>query len=155
VAVIDVDTHLESGPELAAEFCAAVGASLSHGPELRAMMFAGELLRALPPDRRPTGEQLYPPVPDDEPWSVHRNVRATPLVSQGDDTVSLLAQIPQMLVFSTDFPHPEGNDVFYDPGLDAIDVELRTSFLGDNIAACFEHMGDPLMLPSSHTVFDH
>ena len=387
MVVIDVDTHLESGPELAAEFCDAVGASMPHCPELRALMFAGELLRALPPDRRPTGEQLYPPVPEEEPWSVrasvkhelpanddagarvawmddngidlalvnfgssnvgagvllrevpdlqrlssmtndfiadrldghterllqvavlkdasdldwavaeltrmrargcrgfsvptkpangcaighpawdrlwsaasdlgmiyvmhigftpsfldagsadsgwmlpggsgaggalrfltsesqlaaqralatmvfggvfarhpnltvlleetqvgwlpsfidrlerltqphleqfinvwpyelsagefmYRNVRATPLVSQGDDTVSLLGQIPEMMVFSTDFPHPEGNDVFYDPGLDAIDGALRQSFLGENIAACFERMGDPVEVPS-------
>src|SRR5690348_2022176 len=50
VAIIDVDTHLESGPGLAAQFCDAVGGSLPHCPELRALMFAGELLRVLPPD---------------------------------------------------------------------------------------------------------
>jgi predicted TIM-barrel fold metal-dependent hydrolase len=388
MVVVDVDTHLESGPELAAAFCDAVGGSMRHCPELRAMMFAGELLRALPPDRRPTGEQLYPPNPDEEPWSVRasvkyelpanddaasriawmndngidvamvnfgssnvgagvlltqvpdlqrlssmtndfiadrldghadrllqvavlkdasdmdwavaeltrmrargcrgfsvptkpangfaighpwwdrlwsaasdlgmiyvmhigftstfldagsadsgwmlpggagaggalrfltsesqlsaqralatmvfggvfarhpnltvlleetqvgwlpsfvdrlerltlrhleqfinvwpydltagefmqRNVRATPLVSQGDDTMRLLEQIPEMMVFSTDFPHPEGNDVFYDPGLVTMDDALRESFLGANIAACFDRMGDPLAVPST------
>ena len=53
-----------------------------------------------------------------------------------------------MMVFSTDFPHPEGNDVFYDPGLATLDEALRVSFLGANIAACFDRMGDPLAVPS-------
>jgi predicted TIM-barrel fold metal-dependent hydrolase len=388
VAVIDTDTHLESDPELAAELCAAVDGSLPHCPELRALMFAGDLLRALPSDRRPSGDQLYPEDPDAEPWSVRasvmdvtpaayhadarvawmdehridlslvnfgssnvgagvllsevpdlqrlssltndfiadridghadrllqvavlkdasdldwavaeltrmrargcrgfsvptrpasgcnlghprwdrlwsaatdlgmlyvmhigftptwldagaadggwmlpdgsgaggalrfltsesqlaaqralatmvfggvfarhpnltvlleetqvgwlpsfvdrlgrltqphldqfinvwpyeltadefmrRNVRATPLVSQGDDTMELLGQIPDMLVWSTDFPHPEGNVVYYDPGLATVDEELRSSFLGDNIAECFARMGDPLPLPTA------
>ena len=80
---------------------------------------------------------------------MQRNVRATPLVSQGDDTMRLLEQIPEMMVFSTDFPHPEGNDVFYDPGLVTMDDALRESFLGANIAACFDRMGDPLAVPST------
>jgi predicted TIM-barrel fold metal-dependent hydrolase len=75
---------------------------------------------------------------------LHRNVRATPLVSQGDDTMDLLRQIPDMLVFSTDFPHPEGNAVYFEAGLDAVDPSLRESFLGANIAECFTRMGDPL-----------
>ena len=79
---------------------------------------------------------------------MQRNVRATPLVSQGDDTMSLLEQIPDMMVFSTDFPHPEGNDVLYDPGLSTVDDALRESFLGTNIAACFDRMGDPLAVSS-------
>ncbi len=383
MAVIDVDTHLESGPHLAAKFCDAVGGSMPHCPQLRALMFAGELLRALPPDRRPTGEELYPEDPNAEPWSVRasvkndvpanhdaghrvawmdkqgidqamvnfgssnvgagvlftevedlqrlssmtndfiaerlaghtdrllqvavlkeasdpdwavaeltrmrargcrgfsvptkpangrsighpdwdplwsaatdlgmiyvmhigftpanldagaadsgwmlpggsgaggalrfltsesqlaaqralatmvfggvfarhptltvlleetqagwlpsfvdrlerltqphlerfinawpyeltagefmrRNVRATPLVSQGDNALSLLAQIPEMMVFSSDFPHPEGNDVIFEPGLDLLDEQTRASYLGGNIAECFERMGDPL-----------
>jgi predicted TIM-barrel fold metal-dependent hydrolase len=387
MVVVDVDTHLESGPEMASAFCDAVGGSMPHSPELRALMFAGDLLRALPPDRRPTGDQLYPEDPDAEPWSVrasvkddvpanddadarvawmdeqgidvalvnfgssnvgagvrytdvsdlqklsaltndfiadrldghtdrllqvavlkdasdmdwavaeltrmrargcrgfsvptkpangcsighpawdplwsaatdlgmiyvmhigftstfldagaadsgwmlpggsgaggalrfltsesqlaaqralatmvfggvfarhpklsvlleetqvgwlpsfvdrlerltlphldrfintwpyelsagefmHRNVRATPLVSQGDDTMRLLGEIPDMLVWSTDFPHPEGNDVYYDPGLATIDETLRESFLGANVAECFARMGDPLPVPS-------
>jgi predicted TIM-barrel fold metal-dependent hydrolase len=75
---------------------------------------------------------------------MHRNVRATPLVSQGDDALALLGQIPDMMVFSSDFPHPEGNDIIFDPGLEHLDVGMRESYLGDNIAACFERMGDPL-----------
>jgi predicted TIM-barrel fold metal-dependent hydrolase len=386
VVVIDVDTHLESGPQLAAEFCDAVGGSMPHCPELRALMFAGELLRALPEDRRPRGQELYPEDPNAEPWTVrasvkddvvangdaaarvawmdehgidqalvnfgssnvgagvlltelkdiqrlssmtndfiaerlvghsdrlmqvavlkdatdmdwavaeltrmrargcrgfsvptkpangcsighpawdrlwsaatdlgmiyvmhigftpasldagaadsgwmlpggagaggalrfltsesqlaaqralatmvfggvfarhpyltvlleetqagwlpsfidrlerltqphlerfinvwpydltageilHRNVRATPLVSQGDDAMILLDQIPDMMVFSSDFPHPEGNDVIFEPGLDRLDDPIRRSYLGGNIADCFERMGDPLPAP--------
>ena len=75
---------------------------------------------------------------------LHRNVRATQLVSQGDDALALLGQIPDMMVFSTDFPHPEGNDVVFAPGLDDLDVRLRASFLGDNIGACFGRMADPI-----------
>jgi predicted TIM-barrel fold metal-dependent hydrolase len=75
VAIIDVDTHLESGPGLAAQFCDAVGGSLPHCPELRALMFAGELLRVLPPDRRPKGAELYPEDLDVEPWSVRAAVK--------------------------------------------------------------------------------
>jgi predicted TIM-barrel fold metal-dependent hydrolase len=75
---------------------------------------------------------------------LYRNVRASGLVSQGDDVLALLDQIPTMVVFSTDFPHPEGNDVIFDPRLAELDEQLRASFLGDNIAACFARMGDPL-----------
>ena len=89
MVVVDVDTHLESGPELAAAFCDAVGGSMRHCPELRAMMFAGDLLRALPPDRRPTGEQLYPTNPDEEPWTVRASVKYE--LPANDDAASRIA----------------------------------------------------------------
>jgi hypothetical protein len=50
-------------------------------------------------------------------------------------------------VFSSDYPHLEGNDDpinLYGSELDAVDERLRTSFLGANIEACFARMGDPL-----------
>jgi predicted TIM-barrel fold metal-dependent hydrolase len=79
---------------------------------------------------------------------MHRNVRATPLVSQGDDALSLLEEISDMMVFSSDFPHPEGNDVIFEPGLARLDEELQASYLGGNIAECFRRMGDPLPVPA-------
>ena len=52
-----------------------------------------------------------------------------------------------MCVFSSDFPHLEGNAEpidLYRPELDALDETLRARFLGDNSADCFARMGDPL-----------
>ena len=51
------------------------------------------------------------------------------------------------LVFSSDYPHHEGNAdpiALYGPQLDALDEELRESFLGSNMQGCFTRMGDPL-----------
>ena len=52
-----------------------------------------------------------------------------------------------MLVFSSDYPHGEGNPDpidLYEPQLSALDPERRAQFLGENIAACFARMSDPL-----------
>ena len=41
---------------------------------------------------------------------LRRNVRTTPLPGFGDtDALDVLAQLPEMCVFSSDFPHQEGN----------------------------------------------
>jgi hypothetical protein len=50
-------------------------------------------------------------------------------------------------VFSSDYPHQEGNAdpiELYRPALDALDDELRAWFLGGNMAACFARTGDAL-----------
>lgn len=90
------------------------------------------------------------------PWPYDRTggemlrdqVRFTPLPGFGDTGIlDLLVEHPEMLVFSSDYPHQEGNAEpieLYRPGLDALPAELRASFLGDNIAACFARTGDPL-----------
>lgn len=79
---------------------------------------------------------------------IRRNVRFTPLPGFGDTGVlELLEALPEMLVFSSDYPHQEGNAEpidLYRPGLDALDPALRAEFLGDNMAACFARTGDPL-----------
>jgi predicted TIM-barrel fold metal-dependent hydrolase len=80
---------------------------------------------------------------------VRRNVRATPLVGLGDANVltGAFRQLPEMLVFSSDYPHGEGNAdpiALYEPELSALEPELRARFLGENIADCFARMGDPL-----------
>jgi predicted TIM-barrel fold metal-dependent hydrolase len=80
---------------------------------------------------------------------VRHNVRATPLMGLGDVNVAdgLLQQLPEMLVFSSDYPHGEGNAdpiALYEPALSSLDEGLRASFLGANMAECFARTGDPL-----------
>jgi predicted TIM-barrel fold metal-dependent hydrolase len=91
------------------------------------------------------------------PWAFDRSpgemirqgLRVTPLMGLGDANVAegLLHQFPEMLIFSSDYPHNEGNVDpigLYEPALSALSTDLRESFLGENIAACFARMGDPL-----------
>jgi predicted TIM-barrel fold metal-dependent hydrolase len=88
------------------------------------------------------------------PWELsggdmlRRNVRATPLPGFGDtDGLDVLAQLPDMCVFSSDFPHQEGNAEpieLYRPGLDDLGDALRDSFMGQNMLDCYARMGDPL-----------
>jgi hypothetical protein len=59
----------------------------------------------------------------------------------------LIQQLPEMLVFSSDYPHGEGNAdpiAFYEPALSSLDEGLRASFLGANMAECFARTGDTL-----------
>ena len=81
---------------------------------------------------------------------VRRNVRSTPLPGLGDtDIAELLLELPEMLVFSSDYPHGEGNAApidLYGPVFEDLDPGVRASFLGENIAECFRRMGDPLPL---------
>lgn len=88
------------------------------------------------------------------PWDLsggdmlRRNVRTTPLPGFGDtDALEVLAQLPEMCVFSSDFPHQEGNAdpiELYRPALDDLDGPLRASFMGANMQECYARMGDPL-----------
>jgi hypothetical protein len=51
-----------------------------------------------------------------------------------------------MIVFSSDYPHTEGNADpigLYGEGLDAFDENTRQAFLGNNLAECFKRMNDP------------
>ena len=79
---------------------------------------------------------------------IRENVRFTPLPGFGDTgTIELLQRYPDMLVFSSDYPHQEGNAEpieLYQPALNELDAELRASFLGENITECFARTGDPL-----------
>jgi predicted TIM-barrel fold metal-dependent hydrolase len=94
------------------------------------------------------------PALGDWPWDVsgeemiHRNVRITPLPGIGDlDALDVLRELPDMCLFSSDYPHMEGNADpinLYGSALDELDGELRSGFLGENAAACFGRMGDPL-----------
>ena len=88
------------------------------------------------------------------PWELsggamlRRNVRATPLPGFGDsDALDVVAQLPEMCVFSSDFPHQEGNEEpieLYRPGLDELEDGLRVAFMGENMQHCYARMGDPL-----------
>jgi predicted TIM-barrel fold metal-dependent hydrolase len=90
----------------------------------------------------------------DWPWELsggdmlRRNVRVTPLPGLGDrDALDVLVQLPEMCLFSSDYPHQEGNAdpiALYGPHLDALDPELRRAFMGANALGCFERMGDAL-----------
>ena len=96
--------------------------------------------------------------PDRTPWPyelspgemVRRNIRATPLPGVGDKEPldSMLARLPEMLVFSSDYPHGEGNNDpinLYEPVLSSLETDLRNSFMGANMLECFERMGDALV----------
>jgi predicted TIM-barrel fold metal-dependent hydrolase len=79
---------------------------------------------------------------------LRRNVRSTPLPGFGDvDALDVLAQLPDQLVWSSDYPHFEGNAepiALYGDALDDLDVELRSWFMGGNVEECFARTGDPL-----------
>lgn len=79
---------------------------------------------------------------------LHRNLKLTPLPGFGDDdALDVLWALPDMVVFSSDYPHQEGNVdpiALYGDALDGLDGELRDGFLGGTTAACFAAMGDPL-----------
>jgi predicted TIM-barrel fold metal-dependent hydrolase len=99
-------------------------------------------------------QALPSPILGDWPWErsggdmLRQNVRVTPLPGLGDtDALGFLAALPEMCVFSSDFPHLEGNADpidLYRPELDDLDAEIRSSFLGENAADCFARTGDPL-----------
>jgi predicted TIM-barrel fold metal-dependent hydrolase len=78
---------------------------------------------------------------------VRRNIRVTPLPVPHESPVTTLELLPELPIFSSDYPHFEGNGDpigHYQKELSPIASELKASFLGDNIAACFAAMGDPI-----------
>jgi hypothetical protein len=99
-------------------------------------------------------QSLSSPSLGDWPWDtpggemLRRNVRLTPLPGFGDDdALAVLRELPEMVVFSSDYPHREGDEEpleLYEPDLSALDDDLRMSFLGSSIEECFARTGDPL-----------
>lgn len=78
---------------------------------------------------------------------VRRNVRVTPLPRGHQSPVELLAELPECVIFSSDYAHNESNPeptAHYEPLLAEVAPHVRESFLGGNIAECFARMGDPL-----------
>jgi hypothetical protein len=79
---------------------------------------------------------------------LRRNVKFTPLPGFGDvEAVDVIAALPEMALFSSDYPHQEGNADpinVYGGALDALDAEVRDAFLGANAAEVFARTGSPL-----------
>lgn len=82
---------------------------------------------------------------------VRRNVRVTPLPVAHESPVATFDYLPEVPVFSSDYPHFEGSGDpmgHYSSALASLSPELRASFLGDNIAECFARTGDPIGVPA-------
>ncbi|HZQ88120.1 MAG TPA: amidohydrolase family protein [Acidimicrobiales bacterium] len=79
---------------------------------------------------------------------LRRNVKVTPLPGFGDvEALDVLARLPEMCLFSSDYPHQEGNADpinLYRPALDSLDPGMRAAFLGGNAEDVFARTGDPL-----------
>ena len=78
---------------------------------------------------------------------LREHVRVSPLPGLGPDGLPALLQEPEMVVFSSDYPHLEGSPTpidAYGAELSELDPELRKSFMGQNVIEVFERMGDPL-----------
>jgi predicted TIM-barrel fold metal-dependent hydrolase len=78
---------------------------------------------------------------------VRRNVRVSPLPSPAQLPLDVLDALPEVAVFSSDYPHIEANPqptAHYAGALAHLDAGRRDAFLGGNIAECFARMGDPL-----------
>jgi predicted TIM-barrel fold metal-dependent hydrolase len=100
-----------------------------------------------------TRQSLSSPALGDWPYDVsggdmlRRNVRVTPLPGFGDvEALDVLARLPEMCLFSSDYPHQEGNADpinLYQPALDALDDDLRDRFLWANARDAFARTGDP------------
>jgi predicted TIM-barrel fold metal-dependent hydrolase len=82
---------------------------------------------------------------------IRRNVRVTPLPVPHELPLTTLQFLPEIPVFSSDYPHFEGSGDpvgHYAKELATLDDDVRASFLGDNLAACFDRMGDPILEPA-------
>jgi predicted TIM-barrel fold metal-dependent hydrolase len=130
------------------------GGVFARHPDLTVML---EEMRVnwVPPFFQTLERQALPsPALGDWPYDVsggdmlRRNVRSTPLPGFGDvDALDVLAELPDQLVWSSDYPHFEGNAepvALYGDALDDLDAELRAWFMGGNVEECFARTGDPL-----------
>ena len=84
-----------------------------------------------------------------------RNVRVTPLPVASLPLAPYLEELDGMVVFSTDYPHPEGMDAdalaWYHEHLAGIDDAVQQRFFGDSMLDVYQRMGDPLLLPAAIT----
>ncbi len=91
------------------------------------------------------GSYPFPLKPSDY---IRRNVRITPLPHEHQSPLPVIDYLPECAVFSSDFPHFEGNPeptTYYREHLAALDQERRAAFLCENIAEPFRRMQDPLL----------
>lgn len=103
--------------------------------------------RTVPAVELMVGKWKYPLKPSEY---FARHVRGTPLAT--DKPLDLIMQQlpPEMIVFSSDFPHFEGysNPMgHYAPLLESLSEERRDLFLGGSMAALYERMDDPIRAP--------
>ena len=78
---------------------------------------------------------------------VRDHVRISPLPHPHQSPLRLLEHLPEVAVFSSDYPHFEGNGdplAHYDQVFDGVDESRRDAFLGGNILSAYERMDDPL-----------
>ncbi len=78
---------------------------------------------------------------------VQRNVRVSPLPSPAQLPLEVLDAMPDVAVFSSDYPHIEANPTptaHYADTLAGLDPARRERFLGGTIADSFARTGDPL-----------
>ena len=79
---------------------------------------------------------------------LRRNVKFTPLPGFGDeDALCVVAALPEMALFSSDYPHLEGNADpinLYGDALFELQPSMRAAFLGGNAVDAFARIGDPL-----------
>jgi predicted TIM-barrel fold metal-dependent hydrolase len=90
------------------------------------------------------GEYRWPLTPREY---VLRNVRISPLPAPYESPLALMEQLPGVAVFSSDYPHFEGNPdplTHYDAELAAVDEATRDRFLGGSIVDAYARMGDPM-----------
>jgi predicted TIM-barrel fold metal-dependent hydrolase len=90
------------------------------------------------------GEYSLPLLPGEY---VRRNVRISPLPAPHESPRALLESLPEAAVFSSDYPHFEGNPdplAHYETELSGLAPDIREHFLGGNIAASYALTGDPL-----------
>jgi predicted TIM-barrel fold metal-dependent hydrolase len=78
---------------------------------------------------------------------IRRNVRISPLPAAHQSPLELFEALPGVAVFSSDYPHFEGNGQplpYYRELLAGVDDDVRDGFLGGSIAEAYDRMGDPL-----------
>jgi predicted TIM-barrel fold metal-dependent hydrolase len=91
-----------------------------------------------------TGKYPFPLLPSEY---VRRNVRITPVPRAHQSPIPFFENLPECIVFSSDYPHFEGSPrptAFYDELLGGVDESLRDKFMYSNMATVYERMGDPL-----------
>jgi predicted TIM-barrel fold metal-dependent hydrolase len=80
---------------------------------------------------------------------VQRNIRVTPLPVAHESPTPTLAALPEVPIFSSDYPHFEGNNDpmgHYERTLGSLPAAEKSAFLGENLAACFARMNDPITI---------
>ena len=78
---------------------------------------------------------------------VERNVRISPIPAAHESPLALMEQVPGVAVFSSDYPHYEGNPdplAYYNDALAPVDDKTRVQFLGASIVDAYARMGDPI-----------